>query len=169
VLEHHAGRAIHHDLADHGGREDDVERQRIVLQHPGNLVADRFLRLLEIARDLVIGAQMRRRRDHDARSAGIHRGLGQRAHRGKSRRRDADDDLHVLGPLDEAYRHLLGLGCVEFRRLAQNAEHGDAVAADFGVEIGQPVDRFLVDTAVIVERRRRDRKSAGGLGGKLGH
>jgi hypothetical protein len=71
--------------------------------------------------------------------------------------------------LDEANRDLLGLGCVELRRLAQNAEHGDTVAADFGVEIGQPVDGFLVDAAVVVERRRRDREGACGLGGKLGH
>ena len=110
---------------------------------------------------------MRRRRDHDARRARIHRCLRQRAHGGKSGRRDADDDLHVLGALDEADRHLLGFRRVELRRLAQNAEHGDAVAADFGVEIGQPVDRFLVDAAVVVERCRRDRKGAGGLGVSL--
>ena len=37
------------------------------------------------------------------------------------RRGDADDDLRVLRPLDEADRHLLGLGGIELRRLAKNA------------------------------------------------
>ncbi len=86
--------------------------------------------------------------------------FGQRAHRGKARRRDADDHLQLLGALDEAHRDLLGLGRIELRRLAQDAEHRDAVAADLGVEIGQPVDRGLVDAAVVVERRRRDREGA---------
>jgi hypothetical protein len=61
------------------------------------------------------------------------------------------------------------LGGIEFRRLPQNAQHRDAVAADLGVEFGQGVDRFVVDAAVIVKRRRRNRKSAGGLGGEFGH
>jgi hypothetical protein len=55
------------------------------------------------------------------------------------------------------------------RRLAENTEHGDAIAADLGIEVGQPVDRFIVDAAVIVERRRRDRKRAFGLGGEFCH
>src|SRR5699024_10688238 len=75
----------------------------------------------------------------------------------------------VLGALDEAYRHLLGLGGIELRRLAEDAEHRDAVAADRGVEIGQLVDRLLVDAAVVMERRRRDRESACSLGGELCH
>src|SRR5213079_172742 len=78
-------------------------------------------------------------------------------------------DLHALGALDEADRHLLGFISVEFRRLAQNAQHSDAVAADLGVEVGEPVDRFFVDAAVVMERRRRNRKGAGGLGGELCH
>ena len=131
--------------------------------------ADRFLRLLEIADDLIVGAQLRRRRDHHAGGARIHRGARQRAHGGEARRRDADDDLHVFGALDEAPGDLLRLGRLELRRLAQNAEHGDAVAADLGVEVGQPVDGFLVDAAVVVERRRRDREGACGLGGEFCH
>ena len=89
--------------------------------------------------------------------------------RGKSRRGDADDDLHVLGALDEALRHFFGFRAFELRRFAQDAEHGHAIAADFGVEIGQPVDRFLVDAAVIMERRRRDREGACGLVGEFCH
>ena len=169
MLEHHAGRTIHHDLADHRRREHHGQGQRIVLKHPGNIVTDRLLGLLEITRDLVVGTQIRRRRDHDAGGAGVHRGLRQRAHGSKAGRGDADDDLHVLGTFDEANCNLLGFGRIQLRRLAENAEHGDAVAADFGVEVGQPVDGLLVDAAVIVERRRRDREGACGLGGELGH
>jgi len=77
--------------------------------------------------------------------------------------------MHRLRALDEADRDLLGLGGVELWRLAQNAEHGDAIAADLGVEIRQPVDRSLVDAAVVVERCRRDREGAFGLGGEFCH
>ncbi len=169
VLEHHAGGIVHHDLADHRGRKHHRQRQRIILQHPGNIVADRFDRLLEIARDLIVGAQMRRRRDHHPGRARIHRGARQRAHRGESRRGDADDDLHVPGALHEALCDFLGLRTIELGRLAQNAEHGDAVAADLGIEVGQPVDGFVVDAAVIVERRRRNGEGACGFGGELCH
>ena len=81
----------------------------------------------------------------------------------KPGRGNADDDLHILGALHEAYRDLLGFGGIELRRLAENAEHRDAIAADLGVEVGQPVDGFLVDAAVVVERRRRDGEGACGL------
>src|SRR5204863_9483002 len=79
------------------------------------------------------------------------------------------DDLHGFCALDEADRYLLGLRRIEFWRLAEDAEHGDALAAHFGIKIGQPVDRFLVNAAVVVERRRRDRKGACGPGGKFCH
>ena len=65
--------------------------------------------------------------------------------------------------------HRLGLGGLQLRRLAHDAEHGDAVAADLGVEIGQPVDRVVVDAAVVEERRRRDGEGAGGFGGQFHH
>ena len=55
----------------------------------------------------------------------------------------------------------------QLRRLAHDAEHGDAVAADLGIEIGEPVDGFVVDAAIVVERRRRDRKGACGLVGEF--
>src|SRR5260370_505267 len=48
-------------------------------------------------------------------------------------------------------------------------QDGEAITADFGVEIGQAVDRFLVNAAIVVERGRRDGKSAGGLGGEFCH
>src|SRR5579859_376993 len=68
--------------------------------------------------------------------------------------------------LDETDRDLLGLGGIELRRFAQNAEHRDAFAADLRVEIGQAVDRALVDAAIVMERRRRDQKGACGFGGE---
>src|ERR1019366_9176240 len=55
------------------------------------------------------------------------------------------------------------------KRLAQDAQHGHAVTADLGVEVGQPVDGFVIDAAVIVERRRRDREGACGLMGEFCH
>ena len=73
--------------------------------------------------------------------AGIHRGPRQRTHRRKSGRGYADDDLQLAGALDEALRDLLGLGAVELGRLAKNAEHGDAIAADLVVKVGQTIDR----------------------------
>src|SRR5205085_10034624 len=63
----------------------------------------------------------------------------------------------------------LGLGGIQLRRLAEDAEHGDAVAADRGVEIGQLVDRLLVDAAVVMKRRRRNREGACSLGGEFCH
>src|SRR5258705_2892855 len=167
VLEHDAGRRVHHDLADHRGREHDRQGQRVVLQHPGNIVADRFLCLLEIANNLVVSAQMRRRSDHDAGGARVHRRFRDRARGCKTGRRDADDDLHVLRALDEADRDLLGLVGVELRPPPENPKPGDPAAAGLGIEVGQPVDRFLVDAAVVMEWRRSNRETACGLGGKL--
>src|SRR6185437_7506215 len=80
-----------------------------------------------------------------------------------------DDHLHLLRTLDEANRHLLSLGGVELWCLAQDAQHRDAFAADFGVEIRQPIDRCIVDPTVIVERGRCDRKGTCCLGGKFRH
>src|ERR1700748_3241401 len=53
------------------------------------------------------------------------------------------------------------------RRHTENAEHGDAVAADLGVEVGQAVDRTLVDPAVVMKRRRRDGEGTGGFCGAV--
>jgi len=167
MLEHHAVRIVGDDLADHRGREDHREGQRIVLENPRHIRPDGFSRLLVIADDLVVGAKRGRRRDHDTGSTGVHRCPRQRAHGGKARCGDADDHLHFLGALDEAHRHLLGFSGVELRGFTEDAEHRDAVAADLLVEIGQAVDRALVDPAVIVERRRRDCEGALGVGGEL--
>ena len=169
MLEHHAGWVVHHDFPDHGGRHDHGQRQWIILQHPGNVGADRFHHLLEISGDLLVGAQMLRRRDHYSGGTRIHGGPRQRAHRGKSRRRDADDDLHVLRPLHKAFCHLFGLRTFKLRRLTQNAQHGHAVASDLAIKIRQPIDGFVIDAAVVVERRGRNGEGPCGPVGEFCH
>ncbi len=84
-------------------------------------MTDSFGRLPEIAGDLFVGAQMRRRSDHDRGGSCVHRASRQRSHRGEARRGYADDDLLVLRPLDEAGRDLDRLIALELRRFAENA------------------------------------------------
>jgi hypothetical protein len=64
---------------------------------------------------------MRRRRDHDAGAPASIEAFASERIEANPGAGDADDDLHVLGALDERTRNLLGLGGVEFRRFAQNA------------------------------------------------
>ncbi|MNL39203.1 hypothetical protein D3C87_1614680 [compost metagenome] len=164
MLQHHAGGIVLDNLADHRRCHHHRERQRVVLDHEGDVGADRLDRLGVIAGDLVVGAERGRRGDHHAAGAEIHHLPGERAHRGEARRRDADDDRlspHPRhGPLDQLHGFLrLQLG-----RLAHDAEHRDAVRADAVIEFEQPVGRGPVDRAVRVERRRRDREDATGGG-----
>ena len=141
VLEHHAGRIVHDDPADHRRRHDDGERQRIVLEHEGHILADRLGCLAEIGDDLLVGSQRRRRRDHDRRGPCPHGGSRQAAHRREARRRDADNHRQILGALHDPRHHIQRLGRIELLRFAHDAEDGQAIDAAACVEIDHGVDR----------------------------
>ena len=145
---------------------DNRERQRVILQDPGHVGANRLRRLREIGHDLVIGPQRRRRRDHYAGGARRHRRPGERPHGGEARGGDADDDRQAC-PADDAGRDRQRLRLLELLRLSHDAEHCDARAAGLAVEIDHAVDGGLVDAAVLVERGRRDGIDA--LGGVIEH
>ena len=84
MLEHDAGRIVLNNLADDLRGHLHGQHQRIVLDHERNVAADCFHRLFEVTNDLLVRAQMRRRRDHDRGRAARHDGAGQRPHRGES-------------------------------------------------------------------------------------
>ena len=159
VLEHDATGQRLDDAEDHFRRDLHAGGERIILQHERRR-AQRLGDAVEIAEDLVVGAQMAGRRDHDARGAGVHRDGRKRLYRRQSRRRDADNHLRAARAgdraADESARFLLG----QFRRFAHDAENGEAVRAALEVEIDHPVDAAEVERARVREGRGGDDEDA---------
>ncbi len=169
VLEHHAGRIVGDDAADHVRRHDDAKRQRIVLDDEGDVRADRLDRLRVIGHDLVIRAQRGRRGDHDAGRALGHGGVRERPHRRESRRRDADDERQLRRAGDAARDNADRLVVIELRRFAHDAQNGAAVGPGRDIMVDHPVDAGGVDRAIVEKGRRRDGKDAFGVDGEHGN
>ena len=80
----------------------DAGRQRKILQNERRL-AEKISGLLVVGKNLLIIAQRRRRRNHDAGRAIVHYHIGQRPHLGKTRSRDTRDHRHSpVDPLQDA-------------------------------------------------------------------
>ncbi|MNI55018.1 hypothetical protein D3C73_1099440 [compost metagenome] len=147
------------DLGNHAGGDHGVERQRIILQHPWNVFADRFHGTGEIIDGLLVCLCALSRRDHHAGGAHIHRAAGKRTHRGETRRRNADDDRNFRA-LDDALDDRTAFSRFQLRRFAHDAQNGDAGAAAFLVKIRQAIDRVEVDRAIVMKRRGGNRIDA---------
>ena len=140
MFQHYAGRVINDDLADHLRRHHDLKRQRIILQDPRNIHADRLHSLAEIRNNLVIAAQIRLRRDHHTRRAKIHGTARKRSHGRKTR----GGDTHYNRSFSGAVNHLLDkserFAHLELRRFAHNPEDRQPRYSTSEIEINHPVD-----------------------------
>ena len=97
-----------------------------------------------------------------------HGGVRQGAHRGKSGRRDADDERQLWRARNAAGDEADRLVVIELRRFAHDAENGATVGASGDIVVDHAVDAGLVDPAVGEKRRGRDWKDAFGVDRKHG-
>ena len=121
---------------------------------------DRLCRVAEIGGDLVVRARGRRRGDHHAGGAYLHRRSRELTHRGKAGGGDADDDWQPRARYNlpgQRQRFLVR----ELRCLAHHAEDGDAVDAGLDIEIDHAVDAGEVDRTIFGKRRGGDDVDAG--------
>ena len=166
VLEHDAGWVVRDDSADDAGRHHDAQGERVILDDHRNVGSDSFDRLGVISDDLIVRAERRRRRDHDTGRTRIHARAGEGPHGGKARRRDADDDGQPCPTDDAGCNRKRFLAC-ELRRLAHDAENGDAGCSHLAIEVGHAVDRRFVDPSVREKGCRGDGIDA--CGGSIEH
>jgi hypothetical protein len=163
VLEHDARGVFLDDAADDAGREHDPAGVRVVLDDERHIAPDRVGGVAVVGGELVVGLHARGRRDHDAGGACLHDVLGQCRHRGETGRRNPHQNgkVRTQGHLT-CQRHRFRVR--ELRRLAHDAEHGDAGDPAADVEVDQPVEAGAIDCPVVGKRRRSDDIDASGIG-----